>query len=53
MDGTLDVGSETPCPICGNDLGYYAEFGNEIQCDTCGAKLKLTRRTEIDWELTP
>ena len=48
--GTLDIGSETPCPSCGADLGYYAEFGKTVTCENCGKKFELTPRTEIDYE---
>lgn len=49
--GTLEIGSETPCPICFHDLGYYAEFGDEVTCEHCGRTIKLTRRTEFDYEV--
>ena len=47
--GTLDIGSETPCPVCGTDLGYYAEFGEEVECESCHTKLLITHRTEFDF----
>lgn len=49
--GTLDVGSETPCPVCGADLGYYAEFGNEIECEKCQTSFAISRRTEFDYSI--
>lgn len=47
--GTLEVGSKTPCPICGADLGYYTEFGDEIECSECGSVFSITHRTEFDF----
>ena len=47
--GTLSVASETPCPYCGADLGYYAEFGDELQCEVCNSKFSIEKRTEYDY----
>ena len=47
--GTLSIASQTPCPYCGADLGYYAEFGDELQCEVCNSKFSIEKRTEYDF----
>jgi hypothetical protein len=49
--GILDSGAEPPCPVCGEPLGYYAEFGDEIGCGNCGCKMKLDYETIIHYEI--
>ena len=49
--GTLDSGAEPPCPVCGEPLGYYAEFGDEIECDNCGCKMNLNYETIIHYDI--
>lgn len=44
--GTLGTGAEPDCPNCNANIGYYAEFGDEIECDNCGAVFAIT------WEVT-
>jgi hypothetical protein len=49
--GTFDSCMEPPCPVCGEPLGYYAEFGDEIECGNCGCKMKLDYETIIHYEI--
>ena len=52
MNGILENAAEPPCPVCGQPLGYYAELGDETECEHCGTKLQLERVTEIHYEVT-
>jgi len=50
--GTLEDALEPSCPNCGESLGYYAEFGNEVICKHCGAVLRLEKIVSIDYVIT-
>jgi hypothetical protein len=52
MNGILEDGAEPPCPVCRHSLGYYAELGNETECDHCGSELSLERVITIHYEVT-
>jgi uncharacterized protein (DUF983 family) len=52
MDGILDGGAEPHCPVCGHSLGYYAELGNETECEGCGSELSLNRVITIHYTVT-
>jgi hypothetical protein len=49
--GTLGSEAEPECPNCDACLGYYAEFGDEIECDNCGAVFALTTETIYHYEV--
>ena len=49
--GVLGNDAEPECPNCGEPLGYYAEFGDEIECDDCGAVFSLTTETTYHYHL--
>lgn len=49
--GILESCGEPPCPVCGEPLGYYAEFGDEIDCYNCGCKMHLNYETIIHYEV--
>jgi uncharacterized protein (DUF983 family) len=52
MDGILDDDANPPCPVCGEPLGYYAELGDETECEHCGSQFKLDRVIEIHYTVT-
>lgn len=49
--GTLGNEAEPECPNCRSHLGYYCEFGDEIECDNCGAVFTLTREVTYHYML--
>lgn len=49
--GILDSGAEPGCPVCGESLGYYADLGDDIECEHCGSKMFLSRATDIHYYL--
>lgn len=44
-------GAEPGCPVCGKSLGYYAELGDNVECEHCGSKMFLNRDTPIHYYL--
>lgn len=49
--GDLEDGSTTPCPNCGEDLGYYAELvGHETECDNCHQTFEIKPVEGFTWQ---
>jgi len=55
MNGTLNGGTYPRCPICGMAaIGDWCDLpkdGNVVDCDHCGANIRITQRVIWDWEL--
>ena len=41
----LELSSNTECPHCGNDLGYYGDLMAGFTCDHCGATFEISTET--------